>query len=285
MSRPLTVIVPCRNERTNIRACISSFHDFADEVLIADSLSDDDTVEIARQFPKVRVIQREYRFSGDFKNWAIPQARNEWVLLLDADERVSPRLDLEIQQTLAGQPKYDGYWIRRDNHFMGHRLHFGDARTDSVIRLFKRDLSRYVGPSDHGEIEVTGGRVGKLKQRLVHFTVWDYEKYFFKFDRYTSFQAKQWHEQGRDTSYFKLLIRPMWRFFREYIVHGGILDGKAGLQLSWLAAFYSFSKQARLWQLNHGLQQSDLEAECPPEFSADDTTTSSVETTESRKAA
>ncbi len=262
-SKPLTVIIPCRNERKNIRGCIESFVSFADEILIADSLSTDDTLAIAREYPKVRVIEREYIFSGDFKNWAIPQAQNEWVLLLDADERVTKELAIEIQTILLGEPEFDGYWIRRTNHFMGHRLHHGDAKTDRVIRLFKRDVSRYEGPSDHGEIHVSTGKVGVLKNPMIHYTVWDYDQYFKKFDRYTTLQAQQWHETGRDTNYFSLLVRPVWRFFREYIIHLGILDGKAGLQLSWLAAFYSFSKQARLWQLNHGIPQSEMEPEEP----------------------
>ncbi len=260
MKQKLTVIVPCRNERLNIRLCIESFHELADEILIADSLSTDDTVSIAKEYSKVRVIEREYRVSGDFKNWAIPQAKHEWVLLLDADERVTPGLDREVREILQGEPQFDGYWIYRNNHFMGHRLRYGDARTDRVIRLFRRDLSRYEGPSDHGEITVASGKVGVLKECLDHYTVWNYDQYFRKFERYTQVQSEQWAEEGVDTSYIKLLLRPVWRFFREYIVHRGFLDGKAGLQLSWLAAFYSFTKQARLWQINHGLPQPDPEA-------------------------
>ena len=254
VTRQLTVIVPCRNERLNIGSCIESFFDLADEILIADSLSDDDTVEICSRYQKVRVVQREYRTSGDFKNWAIPQAKHEWVLLLDADERVTPELAEEVRQVLQA-PQYDGYWIYRDNHFMGHPLHYGDARTDKVLRLFRRDISRYEGPSDHGEVQVESGRVSVLQNRMLHYTVWDYDQLFRKYDRYTRLQAEQWHGKGRDASYASLLLRPAWRFFREYILQLGILDGKAGLQLSWLAAFYSFTKQARLWQMNHALPQ------------------------------
>ena len=92
-----------------------------------------------------------------------------------------------------------------------------------------------------------------------HFSMWDYDQYFEKAHRYTSLQARQWKEQGRDTSYFKLLVRPAFRFFREYILQGAILDGKAGVQTAWLAAFYSFSKQARLWEAIHGRSQSEFE--------------------------
>ena len=219
MKQNLTVIVPCKNEQLNIRACIDSFHDLADEILIADSGSTDQTMELAASFDKVRIIQRDYITSGDFKNWAIPQAQHPWVLIVDADERITAELAAEIRETLE-QPEFDGYWINRNNHFMGHRLRFGDARSDGVLRLFHRDHGRYVGPSDHGEVDISTGRVSQLKSSMIHYSVWDYDQLYGKLHRYTSLQAQQWHEQGKDTSYFKLFIRPMWRFFREFILQG-----------------------------------------------------------------
>lgn len=260
MKQPLTVIVPCKNEQRNIRACIESFASLADEILIADSGSTDQTMSIAREFDKVRVIEREYITSGDFKNWAIPQARHQWVLIVDADERIKPELANEIEMELSRGPVYDGYWIYRENHFMGHRLKYGDARSDRVLRLFRRDRGRYTGPSDHGEVQISSGSVGRLKEKMTHFSVWDYDQLFDKIHRYTWLQAQQWSQQKRDTSCFKLLVRPMWRFFREYILQGSILDGKAGIQTAWIAAFYSFNKQARLWTINHGKTQPDPDA-------------------------
>lgn len=260
MKQPLTVIVPCKNEQLNIRACIESFFHIADEILIADSGSTDQTMNIAREFDKVRLIERDYITSGDFKNWAIPQASNEWVLIVDADERVKPALATEIVMELSRGPAYDGYWISRENHFMGHPLRYGDARGDGVLRLFHRDRGRYEGPSDHGEIRVSTGKVGKLSEKLAHFSMWNYDQLYDKNSRYTSLQAQQWCEKGRDTSYFNLLVRPMWRFFREFILQRSILDGKAGIQTAWVAAFYSFDKQARLWAMNHGKQQQDPDA-------------------------
>jgi (heptosyl)LPS beta-1,4-glucosyltransferase len=260
VKQPLTVIVPCKNEQRNIRACIESFRGIADEILIADSGSTDDTLSIASEFDKVRVIQREYVTSGDFKNWAIPQAKHQWVLIVDADERITPELRNEIELELQRGPSADGYWIGRNNHFMGHRLRFGDARTDRVLRLFHRDRGRYSGPSDHGEVQISTKNVTAFNARIDHFSVWSYDQTYEKIQRYTTLQAQQWHEQGKDTSVFKLLVRPMWRFFREYILQGSILDGKAGIQTAWIAAFYSFHKQARLWALNHGLEQQDKDA-------------------------
>lgn len=276
MKQPLTVIVPCKNEQRNIRACIESFAAIADEILIADSGSTDETLEIAREFDKVRIIEREYFKSGDFKNWAIPQAVHEWVLIVDADERLTAELRNEIQLELSRGPSADGFWIYRQNHFMGHPLRFGDARTDKVLRFFHRDRGRYSGPSDHGEIQISSGKVSFLNARLEHFSCWNYDQVFGKIRRYTTVQAEEWKAEGVDTSAFKLLVRPMWRFFREYILQGSILDGKAGIQTAWIAAFYSFQKQARLWQIQHGLPQSD------PDALFYDQPTDSVADTESR---
>src|SRR6476660_8456128 len=126
MSSQLTVIIPCKNERENIATCIAGARLIADEVLVADSGSTDGTLEIARSLG-CRIIEREYGTSGDFKNWAIPQAANEWVLILDADERITPELAKEIRDTLV-EPRHDGYWVYRLNHFMGHPIRHGPWR-------------------------------------------------------------------------------------------------------------------------------------------------------------
>ena len=239
----------------NIVSCIESFWDLASEILIADSGSTDETIDLALCYDKVRVVEREYITSGDFKNWAIPQASHEWVLLVDGDERITPDLAEEIKMVLSRGPEYDGYWINRDNFFMGHPLKWGDARTDKVLRLFRRDMARYTGPSDHGEVEIDSGSVGTLKEPMIHYSFWSYDQLNKKLDRYTTLQAQQWHEAGKDASYLNLLFRPFLRFLREYILQFGILDGKVGLQQAWIAAFYTYSKQARLWELNHAKPQ------------------------------
>ena len=251
----LTVIVPCKNEESNIGACIASFEEIADEIIIADSGSADRTLPIVRGLggSKIRIIEREYRTSGDFKNWAIPQARHEWILLVDADERVTPAVANEITRLLSTKPDQDGYWIYRANHFMGHRIRHGGWNNDCVLRLFKRDLSRYEGPSDHGEVNVSSGKVGRLRNRLTHYSYWSYDDLFRKFHRYTTLQAKQWDEAGKRTNFFRMVWRPSWRFFRDYFLQLGILDGIIGFQLAMIGAFYTFTKQARLWALQNGL--------------------------------
>jgi glycosyltransferase involved in cell wall biosynthesis len=261
MPAKLTVLLTCKNERANIGPCLDSIAALADELLVADSGSTDGTLEYVRSRGDCRIIEREYRTAGDFKNWAIPQASHEWVLILDCDERVTPQLAAEVQQLLAGQPKYDAYWMGRANHLMGHRVRYTDWARDRLVRLFRRDLGRYEGPSDHGNVVVPTGKYGAIQTPLDHYTLWSWETYLRKFDRYTRVQAEQWHAEGRRPSYRRMFISPPLRFFRDFVVHRGFLDGMVGLQISWMSAFYTFMKQARLWELHYGLQQQDVEPE------------------------
>lgn len=263
MPHKLTLLIPCKNELANIGPCLESARRVADEILVADSGSTDGTLEYVNAQPDCRVIEREYRTCGDFKNWAIPQASHEWVMVLDADERIGPGLEQEIRILLSGEELFDGYWIYRNNYLMGHRVDHTDWGRDKVLRLFRRDLGRYAGPSDHGEVEISTGRVGTLRERLDHYTYWSWGEWLRKLDRYATVQAAQWHEAGRKPSYLKLLTNPPFRFFRDYVVHRGFLDGRVGVQVAWSSAFLSFMKQARLWELAAGKCQSDLESPTP----------------------
>jgi glycosyltransferase involved in cell wall biosynthesis len=249
MFQPLTVIIPCKNEREHLAACIASAKLLAADVLVADSGSTDGSLEIARALG-CRVIEREYRTSGDFKNWAIPQAANSWVLILDADERVTPEIAAEIAQVLAA-PEYDGYRIRRLNHFLGHPIRFGPWRNDNCLRLFRRDLGRYVGPTDHADVQLPRGRVGWLRERLVHYTCTSYDMYLPKLQRYAAVQAGVWHEQGRRTSLLQMHLRGPLRFLQGYFLRLGVLDGLAGLQVCALIAYLSYLKHAWLWEIQH----------------------------------
>jgi glycosyltransferase involved in cell wall biosynthesis len=261
MKQKLTVVIPCKNERKNIRACIESAKRVADEVLVADSGSTDGTLEIIDDAGGCRVVEREYVNSGNFKNWAIPQANHPWVLILDSDERVTPELAAEINLLLGGAPQRDGYHIYRANFFLGHRIRHAGWGTDKVMRLFRRDLGRYVGESDHAEIHVSSGNVGHLRQRLEHYTYWTYDQYFQKLSRYTVQGARNYYAAGKRVSYWRILLSPPLRFLHCYFIRLGFLDGLVGLQISALTGMSSFVKQIRLWELEHARPQRDPEQE------------------------
>ena len=259
MSAKLTVLIPAKNELANLPACLDAARQVADELLVADSGSTDGSLEYLRGRGDCRVIEREYRTSGDFKNWAIPQAAHEWVLLVDADERITSELAAEVRELLSRGPERDGYWVARTNHLMGRPVRHTCWGRDRVLRFFRRDLGRYDGPSDHGEVEISTGRVGALAGRLDHYTLWSWGDWLRKLDRYSLVQAEQWLAAGRKPSYRRLLLQPPLRFLRDYVLHRGFLDGAVGLQVAWSSAFYSFMKQARLWELHSGKKHSEFE--------------------------
>ncbi len=249
MPTTLTVLIPCKNEIEQIAACIRSAKKVADEVLVADSGSTDGSLEIARSLG-CRVIEREFRTYGDFQNWAIPQATHPWVLVLDSDERVTPQLAAEIRGVLQ-QPQHDGYLMPRRNHFLGHPIRFGPWKNDNCLRLFRRNVGRYVGDTDHAHAKLGSGTVGQLREYLVHYTCTSYEQYLPKLQRYAALQARVWHRQGRRTNVLQMLFRAPFRFLQGYLVRLGFLDGLPGLQVCALIAYMSYLKHARLWELQH----------------------------------
>jgi hypothetical protein len=259
----LTVIIPCKDEEANIRGCVHSARKVADEIIIADSGSTDRTLEIVGGMEDVRVVYREYINSGNFKNWAIPQAAHRWVLILDADERITDALAGEIKGLMRKGPAEDGYWIYRASFFMGHRVRFSGWQNDRVLRLFRRDLGRYQGESDHAEVSINSGRVGRLKQRMLHYSYWTYRDYLQRMQRYSTYQASQWQEQGRAISRLKLYFNLPLRFLQLFVLRLGFLDGLVGFQVCLLTSVYSFSKQACLWQLACGRSPSDVNRDFP----------------------
>ena len=169
---PVTVIVPTFNVEGILDVCLKSVT-WADEILVVDSLSTDRTLDIARRYTN-RIIQREYINSASQKNWAIPQATHQWVMVLDSDEQVTPELRDEILLLLAKGPSHDGYVLRRVNHFLGRRIRFGGWGRDRVLRLWNRTKGRYQEKEVHAEVEVNGS-VSELKNPLTHdtFRSWD----------------------------------------------------------------------------------------------------------------
>jgi glycosyltransferase involved in cell wall biosynthesis len=249
MKANLSVLVPAGNEEHNIVACLESVR-WADDVVLVDSLSTDRTVELARPLAD-RVLQREYGNSASQKNWAIPQMGREWVLVVDADERVTPELRAEIEAIVA-KPWKEGepvaYRIWRDNHFLGKPVRFCGWQNDSVVRLFRRDKCRYQERHVHADI-VAEGSTSKLKGRLKHFTFRSFDQYMAKFDRYTSWAANDRAKRTKRARWHHLTLRPLARFLKQYVLKQGFRDGMTGLIICKLAAHSVFMKYAKLWEM------------------------------------
>jgi (heptosyl)LPS beta-1,4-glucosyltransferase len=247
----LTVLIPCKDEIQHIRACIESVRPIADEILVADSGSTDGTLDIVRGLGGCRVIEREYINSADFKNWAIPQAQHEWVLVVDADERVTPELAGEIRRLLAGEPACNGYSLRRENFFLGHPIRHCGWSTSRLIRLFRRDGSRYETRRVHANVVVESESVGELVQPLLHHTALDLDRFVTKQQRYATWSALDAYDAGKSSSWLRLLTHAPLRFVQLYLLRGGWLDGRTGVVVCGLAAWYTFLKDAKLWAMRN----------------------------------
>lgn len=247
----LTVLITCKDERRNIRECIESVRGIADEILVADSGSTDGTLELVHSLGGCRIIEREYINPADFKNWAIPQAAHPWVLILDADERVTPELAEEIRFLLGSRPACDGYALRRRNFLLGYKVRYSGWGTTTILRLIRRDPCRYREGWVHEEMLVPSGKVGALSGKLAHHSCTDLESYLARMNRYTTWWARDAYAKGRRVGYFGLLFRPVVRFCYNYTVRGGFLDGIGGLFVCGLTGCYVFLKYAKLWELHH----------------------------------
>jgi glycosyltransferase involved in cell wall biosynthesis len=243
----LTAIVPTGNEEKNIERVLRTVS-FADEIMVVDSFSTDRTVELARKYTDF-IVQREYGYSASQKNWAIPQASHEWILLVDADEWVPETLRNEIREILEKGTDKVGFWIRRSNYFMGKRLRYSGWQNDRVIRLFRKSKCRYEDKMVHAGIRADGS-VGVLCNALEHDTWKGFDAYIVKVNRYATWRAIDDQKRGIHANAFHLIIKPLFRFFKHYFMRGGFLDGVPGLTACYLSSYEVFTRYVRLWLLN-----------------------------------
>jgi glycosyltransferase involved in cell wall biosynthesis len=247
----LTVLIPCKDERRHLAACVQSVRALADEILIADSGSRDGSREIAGDLG-CRVIERDYVNSADFKNWAIPQASYPWVLVVDADERVTPALAAEIRELLTGRPAHDGYELKRDLYFLGHRINHSGVGHNWLVRLFRRDTCRYQRRRVHADVEVPHSNIGQLTGRLLHYTALDIDDFLAKQHRYSTWAALDAYDAGKRATLARMLVHAPLRFLQLYLFRQGFRDGRAGLVVCGITAYYTFLKDAKLWSLRSG---------------------------------
>jgi glycosyltransferase involved in cell wall biosynthesis len=244
-SVPLSVIVPCFNEESVIAECLEGVR-FADEILVVDSFSTDRTLEIARRHAD-RVLQHEFWSHGAQNNWGMDQARHDWVLVVDSDERITPALAGEIRDLLRA-PTCDGYWIRRRNFFLGREIRHGNWGSDSVLRLFRRGKGRYEEQHVHSRVKLDG-RAGWCREAMLHHSYRSLDDFMRKTPRFSQGGALNLHEQGKRSSARIMVARSLARFFRSYVLKRGFLDGTEGLIIAFLEADRVFLKYAKLWEM------------------------------------
>lgn len=242
------------NEEAHIREALESVV-WADEIVVVDSGSTDHTVEICKEYTD-RVYFHPWEGFAPQKAWALDQTRGEWVLNLDADERVTPALRDEIQKVLAEPGPYQGYYLPRKNFFGGQWIRYGGWYPDHVLRLFRREKGHYPDRLVHERV-VVDGEVGYLRAPLEHYTYRDVGDYLLRLHRYTDLAARQMLREGRRGRSFDLIARPLFTFWEKYMLRQGFRDGNVGLILAGLQAFYVFSKFARLMELQEQMQKTD----------------------------
>jgi glycosyltransferase involved in cell wall biosynthesis len=254
----LSVIIITKNEQENIRDCLESVR-WADEIVVVDSGSTDDTVQYARAFTK-KIFQKEWDGFGETKNFAISKTKGDWVFSIDADERVTPELAVEIRDTLKSQSgSYSGFSMPRKAFFLGRWIRHSGWYPGRVVRLFEKQSGSFTNSKVHESLAVNG-RIGTLNADLLHYTDPNLWHYFHKFNRYTTLAAEGLQVQGKSFSFGQLLYKPFWTFFRMYILKLGFLDGIPGFVLSVLSSCYVFTKYAKLWELDRGTVKERYDA-------------------------
>ena len=242
----ITAIILARNEEQHIADCIKSIQ-CADEILVIDDGSTDRTVEIAENL-EAKVIH--HALNGDWsqqRRFGISQASCDWILFIDSDERVSPELAKSIKKAIQGELK--SYWLRRYNLFHHNQATHGVVRPDKVLRLMPREGATVEGAVHEAFISPYPN--GILEGKLYHYTYDNWHQFFEKFNKYTTAAANKYRKQNKQCSFLRdIIFRPMWAFFKIYILQGGILDGKIGFLLSVYHMMYTMTKYVKLYYLN-----------------------------------
>ena len=242
---PLSAVLITRNAAAQLDACLESVA-FADEIVVVDSGSSDGSCEIAAR-RGARVVQREWLGFGRQKQFAVEQARHDWVLCLDADERVSPELAASIRAVLAA-PASPVYRMARRNRFLGRWLAHGEGYPDWSPRLFDRRNARWSDDLVHEKV-LYAVTPGTLEGDLLHDSGEDLGAYFERQNRYTTLAARQLHESGHRAGVVRLLLSPLVRFLKFYIFRLGFLDGVPGLLHISVGCMNSYFKYAKLMEL------------------------------------
>ncbi|CAA7194775.1 SPBc2 prophage-derived glycosyltransferase SunS [Chryseobacterium potabilaquae] len=227
------------NEEKNIKEVLECF-DFCDEIIVIDSFSTDKTVEIAKTFPNVKIIQHRFEDFTKQRNLALDVAKNDWVLFLDGDERITPALRKEIIKELNSPSQKDAYYFYRKFFFANKPINFSGTQSDKNFRLFRRSKARYIAEKKVHETLEVKGTVGILKNKLLHYSVSDYESYRKKMIHYGVLKGKELAAKGKKFNILVQYLKTVFKFFKAYIMRLGVLDGKEGYQLSYLQSLSVF---------------------------------------------
>jgi glycosyltransferase involved in cell wall biosynthesis len=242
----LSAVIITKNEKKNIKRCLESIR-WVDEILVVDTGSTDNTIDIARELG-ARVYRIEWQGFGHAKGYGVDKAGGEWVLSVDADEEITTRLAAEIKNIIGSGDGLAGYFIPRKTNFLGRWIKHSRWHPDYVLRLFRRNKGRFSTSLVHEKVLIDGA-TGRLQNSIRHFSYPDTKTYFEKLERYTTLGAQELRKKGKRFSVFALLSKPIASFCSHYIFGVGFLDGLEGFLIAVLSAYGVFVKYVKLYSL------------------------------------
>ncbi len=247
----ISVCVICFNEEKNIRRCLESIS-WADEIVVVDSMSEDNTVEIAEEYTNM-IFQRPWTGYVDQKNFALSKAHGDWILSVDADEEITQFLRDEILAKIVKHDAKEGYKIPRRSYYLGRWINNSGFYPDRQLRLFRHGRGRWVGQRVHEQVQIQGG-IGDLRNDLLHYP---YNGVISgqvqTVDRFSSLMAEDMYEKGKRYHLSLLILRPFFKFIEVYFLELGFLDGMAGLVIAVNSAHAMFLRYAKLREIEHRL--------------------------------
>jgi len=247
-SNKISALLITYNEEHNIRQVLENLG-FANEIIVVDSFSEDETVSIIESFGNVKVIQRAFKNYTDQKQFALEQAAHEWVLFLDADERVPKPLQEEIQAVVTSKDTASAYYFLRTFMFQDKVLRFSGWQTDKNYRLFKKSKVKFTEDRIVHETLVVDGPSETLTNKLVHYSYTDYADYKSKMIKYGQMKAQEEFTKGKKAHWYHFILRPAYKFFNHYFLRLGVLDGKKGIVICYLNSLGVFSRYKELRRL------------------------------------
>lgn len=245
-SKKITALAITFNEEENVKRYVESLS-FADEIIFVDSLSTDKTVELAKELG-VTVIERKFINFSEQRNYAISQAKNDWIVFFDLDEIITKELEEEIKYKINNPSSKVAFFVKRHFFFMGKHIRFGGWQNDKAIRLFNKNFCQYNGNLVHEEVKAKGG-IGVLKNGLNHYSYKNFDNYNDKLNLYSNLQAENLYNKKVKPNPYHLIFRPSYRFLWQYIFRLGILDGKEGFILAYVHSFSVFKRYLQLWMM------------------------------------
>jgi glycosyltransferase involved in cell wall biosynthesis len=247
----LSICIICFNEEENIRRCLES-SSWANEIVVIDAMSQDNTVQIARQYTD-KVFQKSWTGYVDQKTFALSKAQGNWILSVDADEEISEKLRDEIKAEIKKANAKDGYRIPRRSFYQGRWINHSGFYPDRQLRLFRRNLGQWIGGRVHERVQIQG-QVGALKNDLLHYPYKGLiSGQLQTVNSFSSLLAEDMYEKGRRYNVLLLLLRPLFKFMEVYFLRMGFLDGLPGFIIAVTSAYAMFVRYVKLKEIENRL--------------------------------